>query len=102
MRVVWIRSLAPSAAQPGGLGGQPQPRLWIHGLGIVTAIDSEPPRQQRRARRHPLGLIGQSRSPQQHPVGPIRTVRHHIDAVVNAVAHTHLEIPWLPDERFVA
>ena len=32
----------------------------------------------------------------------IRLVCHHIHAVVNAMAHIHIEAPWLTKERFVA
>jgi hypothetical protein len=71
-------------------------------LGVMAAVDGKTPRQQGWPCRYALRLTRQRDRSKQHAVGPIRPIRHHIHAVVNAVAHIHIKPPRLTKQGFVA
>ena len=49
-----------------------------------------------------LRLTRQLHRSKELPTCPSRLACHHIDAVVNAIAHIDIKPPWLPEEGFVA
>ena len=67
----------------------------------MGAINAKPARQKSRPGRHPRRLIGQGHGAEQHAIGPVVAIRHHIDAVVNAIAHIHIKPPRLTKQGFV-
>ena len=68
---------------------------------VLAAVDAKAARQQGRAGGDTLGLPRQGRRPQQDAAGPVRPLGHHIDAVMDAVAHIDIELAWLAEQRFV-
>ena len=68
----------------------------------MTAIDAKSACKQSWARRNPFGLRWQCHCTKQNAIGPISPMGRDIHAVMNAIAHIHIETPRLPKERFVA
>ena len=73
-----------------------------HRLAVIRTVDAEPTGQQSWACPNPLQLTRQRNRPQQNTVGPIRSIRHHIHAVVDAIADIHIETTRRSKQRFVA
>ena len=68
----------------------------------MAFTQTKPFSQQGRTSRNPFWLSGHPGGPQQYPIGPIRAACHHVDAVVDAVAHIDIKPPWLTKQGFVA
>ena len=68
----------------------------------MRSIHPKAPGEQSRPSRDAFRLARKSDSPEQHGIRPLGTISHHIHAVVDAIAHIHIETPWLTKERFVA
>jgi hypothetical protein len=69
---------------------------------VISPIKTKTPSQQSWTSGHPLQLTWHRDRPKQNTVGPIRAIRHHIDAVMNAIAHVHIKPPRLTKQRFIA
>jgi hypothetical protein len=67
----------------------------------MGAINAKTARQKSWPGRHPRRLIGQGHGAEQHTIGPVVAIRHHIDAVVYPITHVHIPMPRLPKQRLI-
>jgi hypothetical protein len=73
-----------------------------YGTTVISPIKTKTPSKKPWTSGNSLWLAWNRDRPKQDTIGPIRAMRHHIHAVVNAIAHMHIEAPWFSKQRFIA
>jgi hypothetical protein len=73
-----------------------------YGTTVISPIKTKTPSKKPWTSGHSLWLTWNRDRPKQDTVGPIRAIRHHIHAVVNAITHIHIKTPWRTKKGFIA